>query len=309
MQYLTLAVDASCDLPKAVFQRLELSTLPLAWLSTTTELQPDNRTAEVTDAWYQKLDTAEPWMPVNPITDPRLSQYLDDTWLLTSDGVLLITPSRARHPGYNHWNPQAAILQPQLDRVRHAASVSGHFRLRVVDSGQSLAAYGLLVQEVARMHRDLNLSIDRLRLPMQAFSERIHHFFSVPAFAQPTVKPVQPAFPTLPWWRRTVMQRQGTVPLFQARNGEERLVGKAPGADVITHVVEHVCVGLSQNRLNHSAVNASYAGPVDHVQQHPAIRRLHQVVSDQGGHLWLSRMAGSSAVLFGAGAFSVAFVN
>jgi len=309
MQYLTLAVDASCDLPKAVFQQFDLTTLPLEWLTTATGLLPDDRTSDTTDVWYQQLDSAERWTLLNPITDTRLSQQLDDSWLLTSDGVLLITPNRVRHPGYGHWSPQAAIVQPQLDRVRHAAHLSGHFRLRVVDSGQSLAAYGLLVQEVARMHRDLSQSIDKLRLPMRAFSARITHFFSVPAFARPTVKPVPSAFPALPWWQRRLMHHRGRIPVFQARNGQEQQVNSVLEADVITDVVARVCLALSHNRLTHSSVNVSFAGPMNLVKRHPAIRRLHQVVSDQGGHLWLSRMAGSSAVLFGAGAFSVAFVN
>lgn len=309
MQYLTLALDASCDLPKAIYQRYELTTLPFSWLAKPTELPADDRSWGVTKAWYQALASQTPLSLPELARDTHLSQSLDNAWLLNSDGALIITPAKDHHPGYHHWNHQAAILQPQLDRVRHAANLHSHFRLRVMDSNHILAAYGLLVQEVAHLHRDQGLSIDKLRLPLLAFSPRIKHFYSAPAVAKPSLYPQAPAFPKLNWLERSVMKHRGTYPVFQASDEQEELVGHATVADPITPVVDLVCASLEQNRLNHSAVNASFAGNIDPLHQHPAIRRLHEKVSQQGGHLWLSRMAGSSAMRFGEQAFSVAFVN
>jgi fatty acid-binding protein DegV len=309
MQTLTLAVDASCDLPKALYQRLELSTLPLNWMAAPEGLTPDDRTDAVTEAWYLALG-AEPAKPVtDPLNDTRLGNYLDDTWLLTSDGTLLITPAKHRHPGYDHWHKQATTLQPQLDQVRHAANLNGHYRLRVVDSGQTLAAYGLLVQAIATLHRDKGYSIDKLRLPLLSFSARITHLFSVPAFANPERYTQIPVFPRLGWLRRSVMGQQKKMPMFRAQDGEEKLVGGVRQDTSISSVVEQFCKELEQSRLSHSTVNASFAGPIDQLHQDPAIKRLHQQVTRQGGHVWLSQMAGSSALVFGAGAFSLAFVN
>lgn len=309
MPYLTLALDSSCDLPKAIYQRYELATLPLTWLAKPTELPADDRSGGVTKAWYQALANQTPCSLPDLARDTHLSRALDNAWLLNSDGALIITPAKHRHPGYHHWNHQAAILQPQLDRVRHAANLHSHFRLRVMDSGHILAAYGLLVQEVAHLHRDQGLSIDKLRLPLLAFSPRIKHFYSAPAFAKPRLHPQTPAFPNLNWLKRSVMKHRGTHPVFKASDEQEELVGHASVADPITPVVDLVCVALEQNRLNHSAVNASFAGDIEPLRQHPAVRRLHDIVSQQGGHLWLSRMSGSSALRFGGQAFSVAFVN
>lgn len=314
MQYLTLALDASCDLPKAIYQRFDLATLPLTWLARPTELSPDDRSDATTEVWYQSLTNGTPQsLPElsrkELSRDTHLSQSLDDTWLLNSDGALIITPAKHRHPGYEHWNHQAATLQPQLDRVRHAANLHSHFRLRVMDSGHILAAYGLLVQEVAHLHRDEGLSIDKLRLPLLAFAPRINHLYSVPAFANPALYPQTPAVPKLNWLRRFVMSHRGTFPVFQTLNEQEKLVGHATTADPITPVIDRVCTALEQNRLSHSAVNVSFAGEIEPLHQHPAVRRLHERVSQQGGHLWLSRMSGSSAIRFGENAFSVAVVN
>lgn len=309
MQYLTLALDASCDLPKAIYQRFELTTLPLDWLATSTGLPADDRSADVTKAWYETLANQTPHSLPNLARDTHLSQALDNHWLLNSDGALIISPAKHRHPGYHHWNHQAAILQPQLDRVRHAANLHSHFRLRVMDSGHALAAYGLLVQEVAHLHRDQGLSIDKLRLPLLAFSSRIKHLYSAPAFANPSLHPQTPAFPQLNWLKRSVMKHRGIYPVFQASNEREEWVGHATKSDPITPVVDLVCAALDQDRLNHSAVNASFAGNIDPLHQHPAVRRLHERVSQQGGHLWLSQMSGSSAMRVGEQAFSVAFVN
>lgn len=314
MQYLTLALDASCDLPKAIYQRFDLATLPLTWLAKPTELPPDNRSDATTEAWYQSLTNGTShslaeWSRKELSRDTHLSQSLDNTWLLNSDGALIITPAKHHHPGYDHWNRQAATLQPQLDRVRHAANLHSHFRLRVMDSSHILAAYGLLVQEVAHLHRDQGLSIDKLRLPLLAFSRRIKHLYSVPAFANPALYPQTPAFPTLNGLRRFVMSHRGTLPVFQTLDEQEELVGHATAADPITPVVDLACTALKQNRLNHATVNASFAGEIEPLHQHPAIRRLHEMVSQQGGHLWLSQMSGSSAIHCGENAFSVAFVN
>lgn len=309
MHYLTLAVDASCDLPTAIYQRFELTTLPLSWLAQQTELPADDRTAAVTETWFQAL--ANPTAPtLPPLTrDTHLSQSLDNIWLLNSDGALIITPAKHRHPGYQHWNHQAATLQPQLDRVRQAANLHSHFRLRVMDSGHSLAAYGLLVQEVAHLHRDQGVSIDKLRLPLLAFSSRIKHLYSAPAFAHPMRYPQTPAFPNVNWLKRSVLKHRGHYPVFLASDEQELPVGHATVNDPVTPLIDWVCAELKQNRLSHPAVNASFAGDIDPLRQHQAVHRLHDIVSQQGGHLWLSQMAGSAAMRYGEQAFSVAFVN
>lgn len=309
MQYLTLALDASCDLPKAIYQRFDLATLPLTWLANPAELPPDDRSKVVTDVWYQAAkDKTFCSAPVVQ-QDTHLSQSLEDSWLLNSDGALVITPAKHRHPGYQHWNHQGATLQPQLDRIRHAANLHSHFRLRVMDSGHTLAAYGLLAQETARLHRDQGLSIDKLRLPLLAFSPRIRHFYSVPAFTKPAPYPQTPAFRKLNWLKQTMMNHQRTFPVFQTLDGEEQMVNHATVDDPITPIVDRVCAALEESRLSHSVVNASYAGEIEPLQQHPAVRRLHQLVTEHGGNLWLSRMSGSSAYLIGRNAFSVALVN
>ena len=299
MQYLTLALDASCDLPKAIYQRFDLATLPVTWLANPAVLPPDDRSKAITDAWYQTAD--HPTRDALPELhqDTHLSQRLNDSWLLQSDGTLVITPAKHRHPGYHHWNHQAATLQPQLDRLRHAANLHSHFRLRVMDSGHTLAAYGLLVQVIAHLHRDQGLTIDKLRLPLLAFAPRIRHFYSVPAFANPMLFPHNPTFPPLNWLKRSIMAHQKTFPVFQVLDGEDTMVQR----------VDLVQAALEESRLSHSAVNASFAGDIEPLQQHPAIRRLHQIVTAQGGNLWLSPMAGSSACLFGRNAFSLALVN
>ncbi|WP_028672669.1 DegV family protein [Saccharospirillum impatiens] len=310
MQYLTLALDASCDLPNAVYQRFELSTLPLAWLANPTEWSPDDRSIAITDAWYQLAANTSPTLPLHDLNqDTRLSQALENHWLLNSDGALVVTPAKHRHPGYHHWNHQATILQPQLDRIRHAANLHSHFRLRVMDSGHTLAAYGLLVQEIARLHRDEGLSIDKLRRPLLAFAPRIRHIYSTPAAANSMRTLEKPVFPNVNWLQRALLNHQQSYPIFQVLDGQEERIGRATAADPITPVVEQICATLEASRLNCPAVNASFAGDTDPLQQHPAVRRLHQLVTRQGGHLWLSRMSGSSAYLFGKGAFSVAFVN
>ncbi len=309
MQYLTLALDASCDLPKAIYQRFDLATLPLTWLANQAELPPDDRSKAVTDAWYQASKNQDSNSFPDVHQDIHLSQLLEDNWLINSDGALLITPAKHRHPGYQHWIHQAATLQPQLDRIRHAASLHSHFRLRVMDSGHTLSAYGLLVQEIAHLHRDQGLSIDKLRLPLLAFSPRIRHIYSVPAFATPALYQQTPAFQKLNWLKRTIMNHQKTFPVFQTLDREEQMVNHATTDDPITPVVDWVCAALEASRLKHSAVNASFAGNIKPLQQHPAVRRLHQLVTEQGGHLWLSQMSGSSAYLVGRNAFSVALVN
>ena len=309
MQYLTLALDASCDLPKAIYQRFDLATLPVTWLANPAVLPPDDRSKAITDAWYQTAD--HPTRDALPELhqDTHLSQRLNDSWLLQSDGTLVITPAKHRHPGYHHWNHQAATLQPQLDRLRHAANLHSHFRLRVMDSGHTLAAYGLLVQVIAHLHRDQGLTIDKLRLPLLAFAPRIRHFYSVPAFANPMLFPHNPTFPPLNWLKRSIMAHQKTFPVFQVLDGEDTMVQRATDEDPITPIVDLVQAALEESRLSHSAVNASFAGDIEPLQQHPAIRRLHQIVTAQGGNLWLSPMAGSSACLFGRNAFSLALVN
>lgn len=309
MQYLTLALDASCDLPKAIYQRFDLTTLPLTWLASPDELPPDDRSKTLTDIWYQAAKVPHSRSVPDVQQDTHLSQSLENSWLLNSDGALVITPAKHRHPGYQHWNHQAAILQPQLDRIRHAANLKSHFRLRVMDSGHTLSAYGLLVQEIAHLHRDRGLSIDKLRLPLLAFSPRIRHFYGVPAFANPARYPQIPAFQKVNWLKRSIMNHQKTYPVFQTLDGEEQVVSHATADDPITPIVDRVCAALEESRLSHSAVSASYAGEIEPLQQHPAVRRLHQLVTEQGGHLWLSRMSGSSAYLFGRNAFSVALVN
>lgn len=309
MQYLTLAMDASCDLPPAIYQRFDLATLPLTWLATPARLPPDDRSKAVTTAWYQTPDNPTRDSLPELHQDTHLSQWLNDRWLLQSDGTLIIAPAKHRHPGYHHWNHQAATLQPQLDRLRHAANLHRHFRLRVIDGGHTLAAYGLLAQEVAHWHRDQGLTIDKLRLPLLAFSSRIRHVYSVPAFANPVLFPHTPAFPTVNWLNRSIMIHQQRFPVFQVLNGEETMMNRATGDDPITPIVDVVQSALEESRLSHSAVNASFAGDIEPLQEHPAIRRLHQLVTAQGGHLWLSQMAGSSAYRFGHAAFSVALVN
>lgn len=309
MQYLTLALDASCDLPKAIYQRFDLATLPLTWLASSAELPPDDRSETVTEAWYQAAKDQRNHSAPDLQQDTHLSQLLEDSWLLNSDGALVITPAKHRHPGYQHWNHQGAILQPQLDRIRQAAHLRSHFRLRVMDSGHTLAAYGLFVQQAASLHRNQGLSIDKLRLPLSDYSSRIRHVYCVPAFANPIHDAQKGVLPGVNWVRHSLVRLRKRIPIFLTTDEHETLIGEVTGKDPIESVIRHATGLLEQNRLSCSIVNMSIATTRPPLLRHPAILRFHELVNRQGGTLWLSPMSGTSALLFGENALSVAFVN
>ena len=308
--YLTLLADATCDLPSSVVTRFEANILP-------TVLEPlnrseaalwvDDRSHKHTQAVYHRMseNKDKPWRSLGGDTDAFVPK-LTDHWIYHSDSLQVVTPAQSWSPTHKKLRESSFVVQPQLDRRRGAASLKGHFRIRLLDSGQLYAGYGLVMHETMDLHREHKVSIDKLRKPLDAFRKRVQMLYSCPEPGR-LHRLKDPRFETLGWLKQQQLKLGGT-PIFSLHDDQHILIERAPHNQSVDHLLNRVLAELAERRITYRVVNVSYAGPLAEIRTRPLFRKLHEVVLRQGGHVWLSTMSATSAVELGRGALSVAFV-
>ncbi|GGX59977.1 DegV family protein [Saccharospirillum salsuginis] len=308
--YLTLLTDATCDLPSSVITRFEAKVLP-------TILEPlnrsdgtlwvDDRSHKHTQAVYHRMTESKdkPWRSLGGDTDAFILN-LTDHWIYHSDSLQVITPAQAWSPTHQKLRESSFVVQPELDQRREAANLKGHYRVRLLDSGQLYAGYGLVMHETMDLHREHKVSIDKLRKPLDAFRKRVQMLYSCPDPGR-LHRLKDPRFETLGWLKQQQLRLGGT-PIFSLHDDQHNLIERAPRKQSVDHLLNRILEELEERRITYRVVNVSYAGPLAEVRTRPLFRKLHEVVLHQGGHVWLSTMSATSAVELGRGALSVAFV-
>lgn len=308
--HLTILADATCDLPGSVLTRFEADILPTALESlkqSKASILIDDRSQRTTKNDYRKMlaPNAPVWRPLGGDVDAFILS-LTDRWLFHSDGLQVVTPTERFSQTHKRLRESAFIVQPELDRRREAVNLKGHYRVRLFDSGQLYAGYGLVMHEALDLHREHRLSIDKLRKPLDAFRKRVHLLYSCP-------EPVRlhrlgdNRFRELGWLKQQQI-RFGSTPLFSLHDDEHLMVDRVAPAGALDHLLHLVLDRLRYEPIGYRVVNASYAGPLAEIRSRPLFRELHDLVLQQGGHVWLSTMSASAAVELGRGALSVAFV-
>lgn len=308
--YLTLLADATCDLPTSVLTRYEADILP-------TLLEPlnrsdstiwvDDRSHKHTQSVYHRMseNRDKPGRSIGADTDAFIL-HLTDHWIYHSDSVQVVTPAQTWSPTHQRLREASFVVQPELDQRREAANLKGHYRIRLFDSGQLYAGYGLVMHEAMDLHREHHVSIDKLRNPLEAFRKRVRLLYSCPEPSR-LHRLKDPRFETLGWLRQQRLRLGGT-PIFSLHDENHTLLERAPNRDAMDHVLNRALDQLEERRITYRVVNVSYAGPLAEIRSRPLFRKLHDQVLHQGGHIWLSTMSATSAVELGRGALSVAFV-
>lgn len=272
--HIALIADTSCDLPAPVKSRFDAQLLPLG--------------LQMADAF---------------------SDQFKEDWVYHYDSLQAVTPAARYSPTYQQLREAFFEVQPEADLLRQKAYLDENFRIRLLDSGQLYAGYGLVMHEVMRLHRQEHVSIDKLRQPLEAFKERVCLLYSFPD-ARRLVNDRDPRLEELGWLTQQKLRWVSGTLLFRLEHDTgHRLLETVKPEEAIDHLLGLAIQTVEEEPLENRLVNASFAGSLEALRERPLFRDLYQAVLRQKGQLWLSTMSAPSAGHLGPGAFSLAFTH
>lgn len=303
--YLTMMADAGCDLPASVFARYDADILPLE-LVPKKQIAPscfDSRDPQETLSFYEENHASWKLMGADK---SDFIERLNERWLYHSDGLLAITPARRYSNTYEKLREACFEVEPELNQLRELANLKGLFRIRLFDSGQLYAGYGLAMHQALSLSRDQRLPIDKLHRPLNEFCRKVVLMYCTPE-SRRLREAKDGRFEKAGWLKHPFGSKSACI--YRLIDGHHKEVERVRPEQAVNRTLERMLGTLQEHTLAHRFVNVCYAGPLDVLRGDEVFQEIHKAVRSQDGVLWLSPMSMSSMVELGKGALSVAFVG
>lgn len=300
-----LVVDSTCDIPESFLQRNQVQILPLSVSGGESPLT-DRRHKTDGLSFYQQWAARRSLKPVrNPITEHDVASALVDRWIYDFDHLLIVTPHIKLSSTLQTIRETLVLQHPNLEPLRHQAQLTLPFKVRVVESQSGLAGYGLAVYEALRLMSEKARSIDQLKTPLTAFSQRLETFV-LPGNPAQQLK-TEPF--ALSWLAAQQQQWKRQQPVFHIGHRGVTLLRSCQQATRLKEFVRLVTQRLGHMQLHNQLICVSYAGNPADLRVSSAYTELQQCVKEKQGRLLFSIMSPASASQLGYGAVSVAFAH
>ena len=191
-----ILVDATCDIPTSILSRHNVTILP-TMLNLKTEAFPDARLVNDTLSFYNERPNTEiNEASFNSAGFEELKTLLEDKLLYTCDHLIFIAPHMKLSSTLKNIREALFDLQPRLQSLRSQALVNTPFKVRIIESEQAYAGYGLVLYETLRLLNEKARSADQIKAPLDDFKRTVEtyifpgqindaqHHLSVPPFNQ-----------------------------------------------------------------------------------------------------------------------------
>ena len=107
------------------------------------------------------------------IDSETVLRALKDSLLYHCDHLLIIAPHLKLSDSLQSFRQAILEIQPDIEKLRKAASLKHAFKVRVIESGSGLAGYGLTLYEALRLSGEKARSADQLKKPLEDFKQKI----------------------------------------------------------------------------------------------------------------------------------------
>jgi fatty acid-binding protein DegV len=301
-----LLVDATCDLPSSVLERFNVNVIP-SRIEGNTEPYIDNRSKESSIQFYNNLGKKGiSHFKLNPLTSKSFVDLLKADLLYHYDNLLVIAPHLKLNETLTSVRQGILEIQPEIEQLRHQARLKNNFKVRVIESNNGFAGYGLNLYEALRLMGEKAHSVDQLKKPLDSFKYCVNTYVLPGEQGLNSELLAEPPF-NVNWLALKKYRFSAQLPAFRIADNSFSKIATIKASNATNTFLELMYDEVTRNTFDNHLLNISYAGNLAHLRVLPTFRALHEHVKNKGGKMVHSVMSPSNGVLLGPGALSAAF--
>lgn len=301
-----LLVDATCDLPSSVLERFNVNIIP-SRINSKSDVYVDDRSKDSSIQFYSSLGKKGiGQFKLNPLTSTGFVELLKADLLYHYDNLLVIAPHLKLNETLTSVRQGILEVQPEIEQLRREARLKNNFKVRVIESNNGFAGYGLNLYEALRLMGEKAHSVDQLKKPLDAFKHCVNTYVLPGEQGLNSELLAEPPF-SLNWLSLKKYRFSTQLPVFRIADNGFSKIATLKTANATNAFLQLIYDEVTRNTFDNHLLNISYAGNLAHLRVLPTFRALHDHVKNKGGKMVHSVMSPSNGVQLGPGAISVAF--
>ncbi|PWK85940.1 DegV family protein [Fulvimonas soli] len=303
---MSVAIDASCDLPQAFLQEHGIAVMPIAVRVDNALFKDDRNPAEIRRFLDLKLGSRSHSAETEPCSVEDVQRLFLEKLVLEQDCVFCLTITATRSPINEHVIKASFAILKHYREVREKAGVPGPFLMRVVDTRSLFAGSAPAVVEAVRLiQADEQPAAIRERLTYVANNSYGYMLPRDLYYLRARAK--KKGDRSVGLFSAVLGSALDIKPLLRGYRGETGPVGKVRGFEhgaetLFGYVAQRVRAGLLV-----PAVCVSYGGDLSELPGLPGYAGLREACEATGVRLLEAPMSITGMVNVGEGAVTVGF--
>jgi DegV family protein with EDD domain len=301
-----LVVDSACDLPRAFFEKHDITILPITVRigdAVIADQRNEQATLEFLDAHVAQHGAEAETMP---FTVQQIHDLFLERLVIDYDYVFCMTIAKSRSPV--HDNAQQASFAI-LNDYRPVRAKSGHdtpFALRVIDTQNLFAAQGITAVEAARM-RAAGDSAPTIRTRLEHLALNTHGYLVPPDLYYLRARARKKGDRSVGLLSAALGSALDIKPILHCNRGETGPVAKIKGFEpAVQRLFEFTAKRVAAGLMT-PTVCLSYGGELERMRYLPGYQELRAACKAHDVEVFESVMSLTGMVNVGKGAVVVGF--
>lgn len=301
-----LVVDATCDMPSAIFEQYGIEILPIS-IKIGETIFADIRDEDATLAFLESdvaergIDAETSSFSVDQIRDLFLRKLVIDF-----DYVFCLTVMRSRSPVYDNANQASFAILNDYKPIRQAAGHSTPFSLRVIDTQNVFAAQGVTMLEAAQMIA-AGETPPKIRGRIEQLVPNTHGYLIVRDLQYMRARTRKRGDTSVSLFSASVGTMLDIKPILHGCAGKTEPVAKVRGFEAAARKLFMYAADRVRGGLLTPNVCLSYGGPLDEMRSLIGYESLREACADHGVTLHESVMSMTGMVNLGKGCLILGF--
>ena len=301
-----LVVDATCDMPSAIFEQYGIEILPISIKigeTTFADIRDEDATLAFleSDVAERGIDAETSSISVDQIRDLFLRKLVIDF-----DYVFCLTVMRSRSPVYDNANQASFAILNDYKPIRHAAGHSTPFSLRVIDTQNVFAAQGVTMLEAAQMIA-AGETPPKIRGRIEQLVPNTHGYLIVRDLQYMRARTRKRGDTSVSLFSASVGTMLDIKPILHGCAGKTEPVAKVRGFEAAARKLFMYAADRVRGGLLTPNVCLSYGGPLDEMRSLIGYESLRESCANHGVTLHESVMSMTGMVNLGKGCLILGF--
>jgi len=301
-----LVVDATCDMPAAVFEEYGIEVLPIS-IKIGDTVFADTRNEQATlnfldsDIAERGVDAETASFTVDQIRDLFLKRLVIDF-----DYVFCLTVMRNRSPIFDNATQASFAILNEYKPIRAEAGYNTPFALRVIDTQNVFAAQGVTMIEAARMI-GAGEQPPKIRARIEQLVPNTHGYLIVRDLHYMRARTSKKGEKSVSLFSASLGTMLDIKPILHGNRGQTGPIAKVRGFENAARKLLLYATERARNGLLTPDICMSYGGPLEEMRALPGYASLRETCLNNGVTLHESVMSLTGMVNLGKGALMLGF--
>jgi DegV family protein with EDD domain len=301
-----LVVDSACDLPRAFFEKHDITILPITVRigdAVIADQRNEQATLEFLHAHVAEHGAEAETMP---FTVQQIHDLFLERLVIDYDYVFCMTITRSRSPIHDNAQQASFAILNDYRPVRAKAGHDTPFALRVIDTQNLFAAQGITAVEAARM-RAAGDSAPTIRARLEHLALNTHGYLVPPDLYYLRARARKKGDRSVGLLSAALGSALDIKPILHCNRGETGPVAKIKGFEpAVQRLFEFTAKRVAAGLMT-PTVCLSYGGELSQMHHLPGYQELRAACKAHDVELFESVMSLTGMVNVGKGALVVGF--